>query len=82
MLEQVEEASDNLAVVRGALWKAYEGMVSVQDACSKVYSASATVDTIHNKLSILRDTKEPALVKDEDIDSKIDPETKDCDAFK
>ena len=64
------------------LWKAYEGMVSVQDACSKVYSASTTVNTIRNKLSVLRDVKEPVPVKDEDIDFKIDPETEHCDALK
>jgi len=42
-----------------------------------VNNASRTVDTIHNKLSVLRDAKEPAFVKDKSIDYKIDPETED-----
>ncbi|KIM53763.1 hypothetical protein SCLCIDRAFT_31631 [Scleroderma citrinum Foug A] len=35
------------------------------------------VNMIHNKLSILRDAKEPVLVKDESIDCKINLETED-----
>jgi len=77
VLEQIEEASANLRAVHAVLWKAYEGIVGVQDVFGKASHASRTVDTIHNKLSILRDAKEPAIVKDEDIDCKIDSEAKD-----
>jgi len=82
VLEQVEEASANLGAVHAALWKAYEGIVGVQDAFGKASHASRTVDTIRNKLSVLRDAKEslqtmPVHVKDEDIDCKLEPETED-----
>ena len=77
MLEQVEEASANLRAVHAALWKAYEGISSIQDTFGKVTDANRMVNTIRNKLSVLRDAKEPALVKDESIECKIDPETKD-----
>ncbi|KIM50463.1 hypothetical protein SCLCIDRAFT_34267 [Scleroderma citrinum Foug A] len=77
VLEQVEEASANLRAVHAALWKAYEGISSIQDTFGKVTDANRTVNTIRNKLSVLRDAKEPALVKDESIECKIDPETKD-----
>ena len=90
MLEQVEEASANLGAVHAALWKAYEGIVGIQDAFFKASQANRTVDVIRNKLSVLRDTKEslqtmPVHVKDEDIDCKLKPETedtKDSDALK
>ena len=82
MLEQVEEASTNLGAVHAALWKAYEGMVGIQDAFGKVHDVNRMVNTIHNKLSILRDAKEslqimPVHVKDEDIDCKLELETED-----
>ena len=90
MLEQVKEASANLGAVHAALWKAYEGIVGVQDTFCKASQANRTVDVIRNKLSVLRDAKEslqtmPVHVKDEDIDCKLEPETedtKDSDALK
>ncbi|KIM58424.1 hypothetical protein SCLCIDRAFT_28083 [Scleroderma citrinum Foug A] len=77
VLEKVKEASANLGAVHAVLWKAYKGIVGMQDTFGKVHDANKMVDMIHNKLSILRDAKEPVLVKDESIDCKIDPETKD-----
>ena len=82
MLEQVEETSTNLGAVHAVLWKAYEGMVGIQDAFGKVHDVNRMVNTIHNKLSILRDAKEslqimPVHVKDEDIDCKLKLETED-----
>ena len=65
------------------LWKAYEGIVGVEDAFSKVNHASRTVDTIRNKLSVLRDAEESlqtTSVKDEDINCKLEPETEDIKA--
>jgi len=77
VLEQVEEASANLRAVHAALWKAYKGVIGIQDAFGKVNNASRTVDTICNKLSVLKDAKETAFVKDKSIDYKIDLETED-----
>ena len=82
MLEQVEETSTNLGAVHAVLWKAYEGMVGVQDMFGKVHDVNRMVNTICNKLSILRDAKEslqimPVHVKDEDIDCKLELETED-----
>ena len=77
VLEKVKEASANLGAVHAVLWKAYKGIVGMQDAFGKVHDANRMVDMIRNKLSVLRDAKEPVLVKDESIDCKINPETKD-----
>jgi len=75
VLDQVEEASTTLETVHAALWKAYEGTTGIQDTFCKVVAASRTVDTIRNKLSVLRDAEESpetTLVKDEDFDCKLD----------
>ena len=80
MLEQVEEASATLKTVHAVLWKAYEGTIGIQDAFCKVTTASQTVDAIRNNLSVLRDAEESpeiTLVKDEDVDCKLDPEIED-----
>ena len=61
MLEQVEKASANLRAVHAALWKAYEGISGIQDMFGKVTDVNRTVDTIRNKLSVLRDAKELRL---------------------
>ncbi|KIK23137.1 hypothetical protein PISMIDRAFT_11124 [Pisolithus microcarpus 441] len=57
-LEQVEEASSRLKDAHAALWKAYEGTVSIQDAFTQVVDVSGRLDTICNKLSVLQDTAE------------------------
>ena len=60
----------------------------IQDSFRKVVAASQTVDTIRNKLTVLRDAEEShevTLVKDEDVDCKLDLEieaSKDSDALK
>ena len=70
------------------LWKAFEGTAGIQDSFRKVVTASQTVDTIRNKLTVLRDAEEShevTLVKDEDVDCKLDLEieaSKDSDALK
>ncbi|KAI6098918.1 hypothetical protein EDD16DRAFT_1790483 [Pisolithus croceorrhizus] len=69
-LEEVEAASSRLAIARAALWKAYEGTVGIQDAFTGVNAASSRLDTIRNKLSVLRDTAESSgmdPVKAEDV---------------
>ena len=80
LLNEVEEASATLKTLHATLWKAFEGTVGIQDSFRKVVAASQTVDAIRNKLSVLRDAKESpeiTLVKDEDVDCKLDPEIED-----
>ncbi|KIK17100.1 hypothetical protein PISMIDRAFT_15371 [Pisolithus microcarpus 441] len=72
-LEQVKEASSRLEDARAALWKAYEGTVGIQDAFTQVVDASGRLDTIHNKLSVLRDATEfngMELIKAKEVDCK------------
>lgn len=88
MLEKVKEASATLKTLHATLWKAFKGTAGIQDSFCKVVAVSQTVDTIHNKLTILRDADESPeimLVKDEDINCKLDPEmedSKDSDVLK
>ncbi|KIM67187.1 hypothetical protein SCLCIDRAFT_229096 [Scleroderma citrinum Foug A] len=80
VLEEVEEASATLKTLHATLWKAFEGTAGIQDSFCKVVAASKTVDTIRNKLTVLRDAEESpeiTLVKDEDVDCKLDPEIED-----
>ncbi|KAI6139939.1 hypothetical protein BKA82DRAFT_4364300 [Pisolithus tinctorius] len=76
-LEQVEAASSQLKTAHAALWKAYEGTVGIQNAFCGVVDASHTLDTIRNKLSVIRDAEESSTtepVKAEDVGCKPDPE--------
>ena len=89
VLEEVEEANTTLKTLHATLWKAFEGTAGIQDSFCKVVAASKTVDTIRNKLTVLRDAEESpeiTLVKDEDVDCKLDLEIedsgKDSDALK
>ena len=88
LLDEVEEASATLKTLHATLWKAFEGTAGIQDSFCKVVAASQTVDTIRNKLTVLRDAEEShevTLIKDEDVDCKLDLEieaSKDSDALK
>ncbi|KAI6004150.1 hypothetical protein EDD15DRAFT_2192059 [Pisolithus albus] len=57
-LEELEAASTRHEDAHAALWKAYEGTISIQDVFTRVVNASGRLDTICNKLSVLRDAKE------------------------
>ncbi|KAI5980857.1 hypothetical protein EDD15DRAFT_2380796 [Pisolithus albus] len=76
VLEQVEEASSKLQAAHAALWKAYEGTVGIQETFTKVTDASARLDSVRNKLSLLKDSNdalETQRVKAEDVEVKPDP---------
>ncbi|KAI5990599.1 hypothetical protein EDD15DRAFT_2369659 [Pisolithus albus] len=82
-LEEVEEASLKLRAAHAALWKAYEGTIGIQETFTRVTDASARLDTIRNKLSVLRDANdsiEMERVKAEDVDVKPDPALEDITA--
>ncbi|KIK17011.1 hypothetical protein PISMIDRAFT_15432 [Pisolithus microcarpus 441] len=69
-LEDVEAASAKLRAAHVALWKAYEGTIGIQDTFTRVVDASSRLDAVRNKLSVLRDAKEPngmVPVKAEDV---------------
>ncbi|KAI6018247.1 hypothetical protein PISMIDRAFT_13723 [Pisolithus microcarpus 441] len=57
-LEEVEAASIRLKDAHAALWKAYKGTIGIQDVFTRVVNASGRLDTVCNKLSVLRDAKE------------------------
>ncbi|KIK17731.1 hypothetical protein PISMIDRAFT_14897 [Pisolithus microcarpus 441] len=79
-LEDVEEASSKLQAAHAALWKAYEGTIGIQETFTRVTDASARLDAIRNKLSLLKDTNdslEMEPVKGEDVDVKPDPADED-----
>ncbi|KAI6005996.1 hypothetical protein EDD15DRAFT_698905 [Pisolithus albus] len=74
-LEDVEEASSKLEAAHAALWKAYEGTIGIQETFTRVTCASARLDAVRNKLSLLKDSNdslEAERVKAEDIDVKSD----------
>ncbi|KAI6141908.1 hypothetical protein BKA82DRAFT_28635 [Pisolithus tinctorius] len=76
-LEQVKAASSQLKTAHAALWKAYEGTVGIQNMFCGVVNASHTLDTIHNKLSVIRDAEESSTtepIKAKDVGCKPDPE--------
>ncbi|KAI6119526.1 hypothetical protein EDD16DRAFT_1706534 [Pisolithus croceorrhizus] len=84
-LEQVEEASSKLRAAHTALWKAYEGTIGIQDTFVRVTDASARLDAVRNKLSLLRDASgspEVDLAKAEDVDVKPDPALADPTALR
>ncbi|KIK15658.1 hypothetical protein PISMIDRAFT_16355 [Pisolithus microcarpus 441] len=69
-LEDVEAASAKLRAAHAVLWKAYEGTIGIQDTFTRVVDASSRLDAVCNKLSVLRDAKEPngmVPVKAEDV---------------
>ncbi|KIK13962.1 hypothetical protein PISMIDRAFT_17619 [Pisolithus microcarpus 441] len=79
-LQEVEAASSKLCAAHVALWKVYEGTISIQETFTRVTDASARLDTVRNKLSLLRDSNdslEVELVKAEDVDIKPDPAHED-----
>ncbi|KAI6004690.1 hypothetical protein EDD15DRAFT_2359427 [Pisolithus albus] len=52
-LEEVEEASSKLHAAHAALWKVYKGTIGIQETFTRVTDASARLDTICNKLTVL-----------------------------
>ncbi|KAI5997036.1 hypothetical protein EDD15DRAFT_2364489 [Pisolithus albus] len=66
-LEEVEEASSKLEAVHATLWKAYEGTIGIQDSFVKVTDASARLGAIRNKLSLLKDAKDPLKTELDEI---------------
>ncbi|KAI5986398.1 hypothetical protein EDD15DRAFT_2200183 [Pisolithus albus] len=66
-LEEVEEASSKLEAVHATLWKAYEGTIGIQDSFIKVTDASARLGAIRNKLSLLKDAKDPLKTELDEI---------------
>ncbi|KIK25336.1 hypothetical protein PISMIDRAFT_9692 [Pisolithus microcarpus 441] len=83
-LEEVEEASSKLQAAHAALWKAYEGTIGIQETFTRVTDASARLDAVHNKLSLLRNSNDSLameLVKAEDVDVKPDPGLEDTTAL-
>ncbi|KAI6141944.1 hypothetical protein EDD17DRAFT_1515942 [Pisolithus thermaeus] len=75
-LEQVKEASSKLQAAHAVLWKVYKGTIGIQDTFVRVTDASARLDTVHNKLSLLRDASgspEVDLAKAKDINIKPNP---------
>ncbi|KAI5984731.1 hypothetical protein EDD15DRAFT_2374985 [Pisolithus albus] len=79
-LEQVEEASSKLEAAHTALWKAYEGTIGIQDTFIQVTDASARLGAICNKLSLLKDAKDPLkteLDEIKDIDIRPNPTSED-----
>ncbi|KIK15157.1 hypothetical protein PISMIDRAFT_16722 [Pisolithus microcarpus 441] len=77
-LDQVKEASSRLEDAHAALWKAYEGTVGIQDAFTWVVDASGRLDTICNKLSVLRDAAEfdgmePIKAEEVDCEPHMEP---------
>ncbi|KIK21385.1 hypothetical protein PISMIDRAFT_12318 [Pisolithus microcarpus 441] len=79
-LEQVEEASSKLEAAHAALWKAYEGTIGIQDTFVQVTDASARLGAIRNKLSLLKDAKDPLkteLDEKKDVNIKPNPASED-----
>ncbi|KIK16820.1 hypothetical protein PISMIDRAFT_15569 [Pisolithus microcarpus 441] len=77
-LDQVKEASSRLEDAHVALWKAYEGTVSIQDAFTQVVDVSGRLDTIRNKLSVLQDAAEfdgmePIKAKEVNCEPHMEP---------
>ncbi|KAI6013110.1 hypothetical protein PISMIDRAFT_13024 [Pisolithus microcarpus 441] len=57
-LEEIEEASSKLQAAHAALWKVYKGTIGIQEMFTRVTDASARLDTVHNKLSLLKDAND------------------------
>ncbi|KAL4080510.1 hypothetical protein J3A83DRAFT_4184548 [Scleroderma citrinum] len=82
VLEQIEEASSKLEAAHASLWIVYEGTIGIQEVFGKVNNASHRLDTIQNKLSVLRDVEElPRMepVQGKDVDTKLDLTSTDDD---
>ncbi|KIK22767.1 hypothetical protein PISMIDRAFT_11465 [Pisolithus microcarpus 441] len=73
-----------LQAAHAALWKAYKGTIGIQETFTRVTDASARLDAIRNKLSLLRNSNDSLmmeLVKAEDVNVKPDPGLEDTTAL-
>ncbi|KAI6110297.1 hypothetical protein EDD16DRAFT_1522313 [Pisolithus croceorrhizus] len=79
-LEEVKEVSSKLQAAHAALWKAYKGTIGIQETFTRVMDASARLDAICNKLSLLKNSNDSLKmehVNAEGVSVKPDPAHED-----